>query len=258
LPDLTPTFRGRVGNSRVDRVAFRPEGKAFAVLHAEYGNQGAARYTVVTVDSTTGRPVREATSWPTERPRGTPAAAPSTGRPAGWTHGNDPSFDADGAPVPPKGRAAEPLEVPGDAENCGGPAARAISRDGKVAVSAGCNGKVIVWDYPSRKVVGEPLAKFENLEVMDPGLAISADGRRVAVARMADGIKGHLLTLTVYDVGTRAVVVGPVDLGALGVGLVNALAFSPNGSIVAIAFGRLGDGFEKPTSEVQLWTIPVK
>jgi hypothetical protein len=74
---------------------------------------------------------------------------------------------------------------------------------------------------------------------------------------MADhGIKGHLLSLTVYDVGTRAAVVGPVDLGALGVGLVNALAFSPNGSVVAIAFDRLGDGIEKPTSEVQLWTVP--
>jgi WD40 repeat protein len=259
LPDLTPTARGRVGDShfsRVDRLAFRPDGKAFAVLHTVFGAQNAREYTVFTIDSSTGRTIREA-SWPTERSRGLPTAAAFNGPPVGWTFGNDPSFDAAGFPVRPEGRAAESLEVPGDDENCGRPAARAISRNGKVAVSAGCNGQVVVWDYATRKVVGEPLVKRGNLEVMDPGLAISADGSRVAVASMAARGRWHLLTLTLYDVGFRKVIMGPMDLG-VGVGLVNALAFSPNGSVVAIAFVRFGDGDEKPTSEIQLWKVPVK
>jgi WD40 repeat protein len=248
LPALTPTARGTVGNSRIDRVAFRSDGKAFTVLHAQYGPNNSVSYQASTLDTETRKPVGGPIDWPAERPGGSPA---------GWTLTNNPSFGASGVPIRPEGRAAEPLEVPGDDEKCGGPTAWAISGDGKVAVSAGCNGKVIVWDYPTRKVVGEPLAKWGRLEVMNPGLVLSPDGRLVAVARMAEhGVKGHLLSLTVYDVGTRAVAVGPIDLGALGVGLVSALAISPNGSFVAIAFDRRGD--QEPTSEIQLWKVPAK
>jgi WD40 repeat protein len=259
LPDLTPDSGGTVGLGRVDRLAFRPDGKAFAAVLLRPA-RGGRRYIAVTTDAATGQPVRGAMNWPAERPRSLPAWAESSGPPAGWTFGNDPPFDDRGVAVRPEGPAAEPLEVPGDDDNCGGPMARAISRDGKVAVSAGCNGQVVVWDYPARKVVGKPLADSKQAaRVTDPGLAVSADGRRVAVAGMAEhGVKGHLLSLTVYDLGTRAAVVGPLDLGALGVGLVGALAFSPDGAVLAIALARNGGDGKEPTAEIQLWPVPAK
>ena len=256
LPGLEPTARGRVGDGRVHRVAFRPDGRAFAALLARYGNEGAVRYTAFAVEAKTGRPIGKPVDWPAERPGGAPNRA-DTGEPAGWTAGNDPPFDRDGVPVRPNGGAARPLEVPGDGENCGGPMTAVISRDRKWAVSAGCNGQVVLWDYPARKVVGQPIAAYPGLAIRDPGLALSADGRRVAVASIAEhSVKGHLLKLTVYDLGTRKAVVGPLDLGALGVGLVSALAFSPDGSVLAIAFSRHGNDANQPTSEIQLWSMP--
>jgi WD40 repeat protein len=256
LPDLTPDSGGTVGLGRVDRLAVRPDGKAFAAVLLQ-PLRGGHQFTAVTIDAATGKPVRGAMFWPAERARVLPAWAPSSGPPAGWTLWNDPPFDDRGIAVRPEGAAALPLEVPGDDENCGGPMARAISRDGKVAVSAGCNGHVVVWDYPARKVVGKPLADLtRTCRVMDPGLAISADGRRVAVAGLADhGPKGHRLSLTVYDVEARTVVVGPLDLGMLKGGLVDALMFSPDGSLVAVAFARAG---AEPTAEIQLWPVPAK
>ena len=179
-----------------------------------------------------------------------------SGPPAGWTLGNDRPFDDRGIAVRPEGRAADRLEVPGDEENCGGPTARAISRDGKVAVSAGCDGRVVVWDYPARKVVGKPLAAFRRLAVSDPGLAISADGRRVAVASPEDhGVKGTGLSLTVYDVETRTAVLGPLDLRSPGVEQADALAFSPDGSLIAVAIAR---GGADATAEIRLWLVPAK
>ena len=96
-------------------------------------------------------------------------------------------------------------------------------------------------------------------QVADPALALSADGRRAAVASMPEhGSKGHLLTLTVYDVEARRPVVGPADLGVLGVGLVGALAFSPDGSAVAVALCRRGLADKEPMCEVQIWRVPAK
>jgi hypothetical protein len=40
---------------------------------------------------------------------------------------------------------------------------------------------------------------------------------------------GNSLSLTVYDLDTRKVVLGPIKIGTLGVGLVDALAFRPDG-----------------------------
>jgi len=259
LPDLTPDSGGRIGDGRVDRLAFRPDGKAFAALLRQ-NVRGGNQYIGVTIDAATGKPVRGAAYWPAERPKTLPAGVPSSGPPAGWTLGNAPPFDEKGVAVRPEGRAAEPLEVPGDDENCGGPMARAISRDGKVAVSAGCNGQVVVWDYPARKVIGKPLADSKRTAIVfDDGLAVSADGRRAAVAGVAEhGAKGHMLTLTVYDLETRRAVVGPADLGRLGVGLVSALAFSPDASVLAIAFHRRGIETKEPSAEIQLWSIPGK
>jgi WD40 repeat protein len=257
LPDLTPVAAGKVGEHRVHRLAFRPDGTAFTALHADYGDEGAVAYTAVTIHLTTEKPIRAGADWPAERPPDVPADQRQTGPPAEWTLGNDPPFDADGLPVRPEGREVEPLAVPGNHPR-GWVMARAISRDRKRAVSAGSS-EVVVWDYPARKVVGEPLARYDPNDVMDPGLAISADGRRAAVARLSNhGGADHKLKLTVYDLDTRAAVVGPVDLGGLGSGLIDALAFSPDGSVVAIAFDRIALSDGKRTAEVQLWRVPAE
>ena len=257
LPDLTTVRRGRLDNLRVHRVAFRPDGKAFAaLLRTGPTIRDGANYEATVLDAASGGKLGKPTPWLPERPRDFPAGFPSTGPPAGWAVGNDPPFDRDGVLVAPAGRLAEPLEVPGDDAGCGGPMARAYSRDGKRALSAGCNGQVVVWDYPARKVVGKPLAAFARLRVSDPGLAISADGRRAAVACLDQVANGNLLSLTVYDLDTRKVIFGPLNIGLLGVGLVNALAFSPDGSVLAVAYSRRGGGVPQPTSEVQLWPMP--
>jgi hypothetical protein len=170
-----------------------------------------------------------------------------------------PKLDANGMPVRPKKEWQMALEVPGDGENCGGPMAAAIGGNGKIAASAGCNGEVVVWDYAERKVLGKPLVKYENLQVHESGLAVSSAGRFVSVARMQeDSNKGHLLSLTVFEWPSRKIVLGPLDLGVLGVGLVNALQFSPDESKLAVAFNRRGYQIETPSQEIQIWAIPVK
>ena len=256
LPELTFVRKGQLDNMRIDRVAFRPDGKAFAALLRDGPtNKNGVKYKAFAFDTANGRPTGEPVNWSPERPKDFPVGRPLTGPPAGWTARNDPTFDKDGVLVAPT--SIDPLEVPGD-EGCGGPLARAISRDGKRAVSAGCNGRVVVWDYPARKVIGKPLAAFGALGVSDPGLAISADGRLAAVASMANVFNGNILSLTVYDLDTRKVVLGPLKIGTLGVGLVNALAFRPDGSMLAIAFSRRGGDIQQPSTEVQLWAIPAE
>ena len=259
LPELTAVRRGKLAHLRVHRVAFRPDGQAFtALLRDSHRNQNWLNYEAFAFDTASGRPLGKPTPWAPERLQGSPVGEPSTGPPAGWAVGNDPPFDRKGVVVAPAGRLDEALEVPGDDVGCGGPMARAYSRDGKRALSAGCNGQVVVWDYPARTVVGKPLVTFPRLAVRDPGLALAADGRRAAVASMDIASSGNVLSLTVYDLDTRKVVVGPLKIGSTGVGLLNALAFSPDGSVLAVAFSRGGAGVAQRTSEVQLWSMPAK
>ena len=259
LPGLKTVRRGQLDNLRVHRVAFRPDGKAFTVLLRDsLGRQNWAKYNAFTFDAAGGRPLDKPTPWPPERPQGSPVGEQSTGPPAGWAVGNDPPFDRTGVLVAPAGRVGEALEVPGDDAGCGGPMARAFSRDGKRALSAGCNGQVVLWDYPAGTVVGKPLVTHPRLAVRDPGLAIAADGRRAAVAGMDKVFEANLPSLTVYDLDSRKVVAGPLKVGSIGVGLINALAFSPDGSVLAVAFSRRGAGVAKPSTEVQLWSMPAQ
>ena len=259
LPGLKTVHRGQLANLRIHRVAFRPDGEAFTVLLRDSRrNRDWANYEAFAFDTASGRPLGKPTPWAAERLQGSPVGAPSTGPPAGWALGNDPPFDRKGVIVAPAGRLDEALEVPGDDDGCGGPMARAYSRDGKRALSAGCNGQVVVWDYPARTVVGKPLATFRRLAVSEPGLALAADGRRAAVVNTDKVFDANLPSLTVYDLDTRKVVVGPLKLGSTGLGLISALAFSPDGSVLAIAFSRGGAGVAQRTSEVQLWAMPAK
>src|SRR5262245_4326245 len=105
LPDLTPDSRGTIGCHRVDRLAFRPDGKAFAAVMLQPVRDGR-QYTAVTIDAATGKRVRGPMFWPAERPKVLPAWAGSNGPPAGWTLGNDPPFDDRGIAVRPEGTAA--------------------------------------------------------------------------------------------------------------------------------------------------------
>ena len=259
LPELTAVRRGKLAHLRVHRVAFRPDGQAFtALLRDSHKNQNWLNYEAFAFDTASGRPLGKPTPWAAERLQGSPVGERSTGPPAGWALGNDPPFDRKGVIVAPAGRLDEALEVPGDDDGCGGPMARAYSRDGKRALSAGCNGQVVVWDYPARTVAGKPLATFRRLAVSEPGLALAADGRRAAVVNTDKVFEANLPSLTVYDLDTRKVVVGPLKLGSTGLGLISALAFSPDGSVLAIAFSRGGAGVAQRTSEVQLWSMPAK
>lgn len=256
LPELKLVRKGQLENLRIDRVAFATDGKAFATLLREGPtNRNGVKYKAFAFDTANGRPIGEPIDWSPENPKIFADERPLSGPPAGWTIGNDPTFDKDGALVAPT--SIDPLEIPGDDVACGGPMARVISRDGKRAISAGCNGQVVVWDYPARKVIGKPLANFGRLFVRDPGLAISADGRLAAIAIMEPVSNGNSLSLTVYDLDTRKVVLGPLKIGILGVGLVEALAFRPDGLSLAISFNRRRD-VPKPSTEVQLWGIPAK
>ncbi len=259
LPELTAVRRGRLDPLRVHRLAFRPDGKAFAALLSEdLSVRNGAKYKAYVIDTATEGRLGKPIAWATEQPRDFPAGFLPTGPAAGWVAGNDPPFNSKGGLVAPAGRLAEALEIPGDDTGCGGPMARAFSRDGKRALSAGCNGQVVVWDYPARTVVGKPLATHPRLAVRDPGLAIAADGRRAAVASTDKVFEANLPSLTVYDLDSRKVVAGPLKVGSIGVGLVSALAFSPDGSVLAVAFSRRGAGVAQPTSEVQLWAMPAQ
>ncbi len=111
-----------------------------------------------------------------------------------------------------------------------------------------------LWSVETGKLVAKTM---KSSGVSDPGLAISADGRLAAVASRASVFNGNIVSLTVYDLDTRKVLVGPIKIGALGVGLVNALAFRPDGSMLAIAFSRRGGDIPQPSTEVQLWAIPL-
>jgi WD40 repeat protein len=260
LPGLKPAAGGELGEGRVHRIVFAPGGQQFTALLADYRKrlgdpfkESRVTYRASTFLADKGTRVGEPVAWPRALPKGQAADQPRTGEPADWTVGGGPAFGKDGRPVVPTGPAVAALEVPGDDEGCGGPMTFAISPDRTRAASAGCNGRVVVWDYPARTVIGEPLA------VGDRGsparrLAFSADGRRLAVVCSdGDSVGGH--SITVCDLETRAVVAGPFKTGPLGVGLIDGLAFTPDGSVLAAAFTRRGGNINAPTSGVQLWAV---
>ena len=104
----------------------------------------------------------------------------------------------------------------------------AFSRDGRLVAAVGPDGAAGVW----RSATGRQVAAFPGFGSLDagfpgatfsefsPGAAFSDDGRLLALGQ-ADG------TVRVWEVRTRQ------QVGAVGAGWVNALAFAPRGGLLA-------------------------
>lgn len=258
LPDLKPLHKGEWYQGRVDRIAFSPDGGTFTALRADFRKRftdpfKASRVTYIaqTVDTRTGKMVGEPQLWPRELWKKEHSSTPRISEPAGWSKGMSPAFGNDGRAVLPTAAETIALEVPDDSENCGGPTACAISPNRKLAVSSGCNGTVIIWDYANGKPIGKPLTKAENLQIMEDALLFSPNSDRIAVVRMVrfSNPEHFRPIITVYDVETRNTVGVPIQPGRTS--LLSAMAFSPDGETLAIAFLRIGHG-EK---EIQLWKV---
>lgn len=259
LPDLTPGPKAQLPPGRVHRLAFAPDGKTFAALRADHRKARAdpfkanrVTYTAHAFDATTGAPVGEPQGWPRELWKAEKPTAPRISDPAGWSLGMSPAFGKDGRPVPPAAGQTVALEVPNDG-NCGGPAACAISPDRTRAVSSGCNGQVVVWDYRTGKPIGAPLTKAENLEVLGNALLFTPKSDRVAVVRMVRFSEPEHFrpVITVYDVDSRKAVGQPAKPGRTS--LLDAMAFAPDGETFAVAFGNRGPGGKPGNGEIQLW-----
>ena len=118
------------------------------------------------------------------------------------------------------------------------PISISFAPDGKWLV-LGNGSKVAYWAVPGSQVIrGDP--KILPGEWL---VAVAGPGNRIAVASMP--VKGKTATVKIYDVsGTAAKVVAEYDSG---VELISVLAFSPDGSMLAV-----GDDVE---GVVQLWAL---
>lgn len=252
LPDLKPGVRGGTGRVRVHRAAFSPDGKHVALLLADYRKRltdpfraSRVTYQVFTLRTIDGSRVGGTDLWPRALPKGQTADEPRTGEPADWTMQAGPAFGKDGRPIVPTGVAANSLEVPGDGDNCGGPMDYAISFDRKSAASAGCSGRIAIWNYPERKVLGEPL-DVAKPQFLTRKLSFSADGRRLAMANDS--------TIWICDTATRAMVAGPLKSAQDAVA---SLTFTPTGTtLIAALSGR--DAQDARVGRIQFWTLPAK
>ncbi len=265
LPDLTPGPKAQLPNGRIHRIAFSPDGKTFSVLRANYRKKlldpikaNRVTYSAHTFDVKTGEPIGEAQDWPRELHKNESATVARISEPAGWTLGMSPAFGPNGRPVLPTAAETLALEVPNDHENCGGPLACAISPDRKRAISSGCNGQVVVWDYRTGKPIGEPLAKAENLQIRGNALLFSPKSDRVAVVRIVEHSNPFLSQpeITVYDVESRQVVGQPAKPGRTQ--LLDAMAFAPDGEALAVALRRSGPDDQPGGNVIQLWKFSSK
>jgi|GEM_PF-4510417 len=265
LPDLKAGATGRVGYGRVHRIGFAPDGQHFAALLADYRKKltdpfkaNRVTYTAFAFNTKSGKAVGQPQSWPREVWKNEEPSAPRTSAPAGWSVGMTPDFGKDGRPIPPTKAQTIALEVPNDTENCGGPSACAISPNRKWAVSAGCNGTVVFWDYQTGKPLGDPLPKVGNARVRRDELLFAPKSDRVAVVRTEGGLGGpYLPVVTVYHAETRKPASEPLALGRLA--WLSAIALTPDGDAVAVACQTRGADEQKATHEVRLWKlVPTK
>jgi len=225
LQCYTPTDPTRVGGARVERVAFAPAGRAVVTVEWQE-KSGLVRFW----DTATGKSAGE------------PQARASRAAPL--------RFTPEGKLVPEEN--AEPLPHPDRL-------VQVLSEDGKLAVTGGADGRAVLWDYPARQAAGEPLVTPAG---RNPpwvvAAAFSPDGKWVAVGTqrfpMGDA------AVVVLDRETRAVVAGPLAVGAAGgqgkEGGVREVAFAPNGKTLAVVVTRRGPGQQTQVSEVQLWELP--
>jgi WD40 repeat protein len=93
-----------------------------------------------------------------------------------------------------------------------------FSADGGLLATSDGHGIVRVWDITARRLVGEPLSSYHTLT----GLALSPDGKTLAVA--GSGVQ-LWQTATGQRIGTA--------LPAVGHGRYRAVAFSPDGTMLA-------------------------
>jgi WD40 repeat protein len=264
LPDLKAGANGRVGYGRVHRIGFAPDGQSFAALLADYRKKltdpfkaNRVTYTAFAFTTKSGKALGQPQNWPREVWKNEEPTAPRTSDPAGWSVGMTPDFGKDGRPVPPAGAQTVALTVPNDDANCGGPVACAISPNRKWAVSGGCNGTVVFWDYQTGKPLGDPLPKVGNARIQHDALLFTPKSDRVAVVRTAGGLGGpYLPVVTVYNAESRKAASEPLALGELA--WLRAIALTPDGNAVAVACQTRGaDG--EVANEVRLWKlVPTK
>jgi WD40 repeat protein len=99
----------------------------------------------------------------------------------------------------------------------------AFSNDGSLLAAIASNGQVTLWD-------GRTLAERGNfatgLSGREMSIAINANGTRVAVA-------GNTGVVQIWDATSRTKVLEPRVFQATQSGIISALAFSPNGSLLA-------------------------
>jgi WD40 repeat protein len=228
LPCYTPTNPGMVGGSRVERVAFAPGGKRAATVEWQ-GTTGVVRLW----DTATGKPIGD------PQPRAS-RTAPLQFTPDGTVA---PEPAEKGGPLPPDLRRISVT----------------LSDDGKRAIIGGTDGRAVLWDYPARKPIGEPLVR--SADPNPPwvvGAAFSPDSKRVAVGTQRFPMNDA--AVVVLDLETRAVVAGPLAVDKKdGKGTecgVGGLAFSTNAKSLAVVVTRRGPGAQTQVSEVQVWELP--
>ena len=175
--------------------------------------------------------------------------------PAGWTQYGRPVFGKDGKPVPPDEPACVTLALPDEPASCGGPMVAEIGPDHKRALSAGCNGTVVVRDYPARKVDGKPLATFHGLSVKGGGMIISPDGRRAAIVGRPMEADDRA-AVTIFDLDKRSVVAGPFrPVPVVSCILLDGLAFTPDGTTLAVA-GNFREGkSDQEIGLIEVWKL---
>ena len=224
----TPKDSGVVGGVRVERVMFVPGGKTAATVEWQ-----EATGVVRVWDATTGKPAGE------PQPRASRTAPLQ--------------FTPDGTVIQTPAEKSGPLSPDPNRISL------TLSDDGKRAITGGSDGRAVLWDYPAGKPIGEPLVRPANRN--SPWVfaaAFSPEGQRVAIGTQRFPMDAA--AVSVLDLDTRAVVAGPLAVGAVGgkgkEGGISQIAFSPNSRTLAVVVTRRGPGVQTQVSEVQLWELP--
>jgi WD40 repeat protein len=222
----TETFEGHAGDAGVH--VFSPDGRTLYTA----GDDSRVIIWDVAGDRRLGRPFRTAFVFETGEPFPPPFAISPDGRTVAVARldGRVDLIDA------------ETLRRTGGFEAFDGRAALAIeyARDGRALAVAGGGGGVGVWDAPSGRRVGPilraPRGPVENNPHNVQAVAFG-EGGLLAAAEVGGAVR-------IWDVGRRELAGPPLRLPPFVLGL----AFSPDGSRLAIPFGATsaegGDGVE--------------